>query len=135
MARATWLLGATSLVGVSLSLWLYVDNRSLRAELAGRARLPGAPAAAIAARSSAPPSVALPQARTTTPIARAAAPPPELPESPKETRMDRRAKRTEEFAAMFGRLDGESDDDYRARIMPLITTGLAVPRLRVEEMR
>jgi hypothetical protein len=134
MARATRLLGATSLVGVSLSLWLYLDNRSLRADLA--ARTP-APAATVAARSSAPPpSAPASQSRTATPITRSAAPPPPaLPEPPNDTRMDRRARRTDEFAAMFGRLDGETEDDYRARIMPLLTAGLAVPRLRVEEMR
>jgi hypothetical protein len=49
--------------------------------------------------------------------------------------MDRRARRTEEFAATFGRLDGETEDEYRARLLPLLTAGLTVPRLRVEEMR
>jgi hypothetical protein len=136
MARATWLLGATSLVGVTLSLWLYVDNRSLRARLAAH---PAAPAA-IAERAPAPAApapAAGPQARTAAPLARttAAGPPPELPEAPRETRMDRRARRTDEFAATFGRLDGESEDDYRSRIGPLLTAGLTVPRLRAEEMR
>lgn len=136
MARATWLLGATSLVGVSLSLWLYLDNRSLRGELA--ARTPGATAAPAAnqlAARSGPLSPPAPS-RTVGPMARVSAPAePALPEPPKETRMDRRARRTEEFAAQFGRLDGESEDDYRARILPLLSAGLAVPRLRVEEMR
>ena len=36
---------------------------------------------------------------------------------------------------MFGRADGETEDDYRARIVPLIKTGLALPRARVEDMR
>ena len=36
---------------------------------------------------------------------------------------------------MFGRLDGETIDDYRARITPLIKAGLAIPRSRAEEMR
>jgi hypothetical protein len=49
--------------------------------------------------------------------------------------MDRRARRTDELAQMFGRLDGESEDDYKARILPLITTGLALPRMRAEEQR
>src|SRR5262249_46626709 len=126
----------TSLVGVALSLWLYLDNRSLRAELAGRAPPPPSQAAiattAVRSAPPPPPPVAPPQARTAAPMPRSA---PELPEPPKETRMDRRARATEEFAARFGRLDGESDDDYRARIMPLVTAGLALPRLRAEEMR
>jgi hypothetical protein len=49
--------------------------------------------------------------------------------------MERRARRTDEFAAMFGRLDGESEADYRARILPMITAGLLVPRMRLDEQR
>jgi hypothetical protein len=138
MARATWLLGATSVVGVSLSLWLYFDNRSLRAELSGR---PAAPAAAVAPAAVHPdpadPADPVARAlRAAMPLAHATAtPPPELPEPPKETRMDRRARRTEEFATMFGRLDGESEADYKARILPMIQTGLLMPRMQVEEQR
>jgi hypothetical protein len=136
MARATWLLCATSVAGVSLSLWLYLENRALRAELAPRA--PSHAARPVAAAPTAPhPTDPSPQAsRAASPIASAsAAPAPSLPATPKETRMDRRARRTDEFAAMFGRLDGESEDDYRARILPMLKAGLAVPRMRVEEQR
>ncbi|HEY6173644.1 MAG TPA: hypothetical protein VIX73_04335, partial [Kofleriaceae bacterium] len=67
----------------------------------------------------------------------AAGPAPALPAAPSETesRMDRRARRTEEFAAMFGRLDGESEADYKARILPMISAGLMVPRIKLEEQR
>lgn len=135
MARATWVLGATSLAGASLVLRLYLDNRALRAELSGRAvpaaaaQAPGAPAAARLAEPMS--RTALPAARTTA----APGPGPALPEAPSESRMDRRARRTEEFAAMFGRLDGESEADYKARILPLVSAGLTVPRLRLEEQR
>jgi hypothetical protein len=135
MARATWLFGATSVAGLSLSLWLYLDNRSLRTELAGHhpAPAPAAVAPAAAARTT---DVAAQPSRSATPVGHLATPPPPaLPETPNETRMDRRARRTDEFAAMFGRLDGESEDDYKARILPLITTGLALPRMRAEEQR
>jgi hypothetical protein len=138
MARATWLLGATSLGAAAIALWLYLDNRALRGALAERP----VPAAVAAARK---PAEATPAASAPSPWARVAAPaahtapPPALPDAPaessSESRMDRRARRTEEFAAMFGRLDGESDADYRARILPLITAGLTVPRLRLEEQR
>jgi hypothetical protein len=137
MARATWLLGATSLVGVSLSIWLFLDNRSLRADLAGRAPA-DRPAPVVAARSEPTParsSPPAPRSGSIAPVPSPVTPPPSLPEQPRETRLDRRARRTEEFAAQFGRLDGESEEEYRARILPLVSAGLMVPRLRAEEMR
>src|SRR5438105_626129 len=119
MARATWLLGATTLAGASIALWLYLDNRALRAALADRPAAAGAVAIAgppVAARTVEPAR----SPRSTTPVAHAtAAPEPALPEPATESRMDRRARRTEEFAAMFGRLDGESEADYKARIVPM----------------
>jgi hypothetical protein len=136
MARATWVLGTTSLVAGVLALWLYLDNRALRSQLAERAAAPAAlPAPAVPAGNAAARSE--PQAsRSPAPVARsAAARPPELPEQQTESRMERRARRTDEFAAMFGRLDGESDADYKARILPLISVGLTGPRLRAEEQR
>ena len=36
---------------------------------------------------------------------------------------------------MFGRLDGETEEEYRNRIVPLIKAGLLIPRQRVDEMR
>lgn len=133
MARASWLLGTTSVVAAALAGWLYLDNRALRAALDH----PAAPAVAPpAAPATAPASPWAP--RTAAPIPRTAAgPAPALPAPESETqgRMDRRARRTEELAAMFGRLDGESDADYKARILPMITAGLMVPRLRVDEQR
>jgi hypothetical protein len=134
MARATWLLAATSVLGVSLSLWLYRENRSLRADLAGRHAPQAAPADASPPGTAAHPDPVSRASRSAAPVTRATAP-PTLPEPPQESRMDRRARRTDEFAAMFGRLDGETDDDYKARILPLLTAGLAIPRLRAEEQR
>jgi len=134
MARATWLLAATSILGVSLSLWLYRENRSLRAELTDRHAPQAAPADAAPPGTAAHPDPMSRASRSAAPVTRAPAP-PVLPDPPQESRMDRRARRTDEFAAMFGRLDGETDDDYKARILPLLTTGLAIPRLRAEEQR
>ena len=36
---------------------------------------------------------------------------------------------------MFGRLDGETEEEYRNRIVPMIKAGLLIPRQRVDEMR
>jgi hypothetical protein len=136
MARATWLLGAISVASVSLSLCLYRDNRSLRAELGARQATAPASAAPVVAAAARTPERTAPLSRTSAPIPPpAATPAPSLPETPSETRMDRRARRTEEFAAQFGRLDGETEDEYKARIMPLLSAGLVAPRLRAEEQR
>src|SRR5262247_3043201 len=100
MARATWLLGVISVVSGSLSLWLYLDNRSLRAELDARpaARAPAAAAPVVAAAR--PVERTTQPQRTVAPIAQTAAgPAPALPDAPSETRMERRVRRTEEFGA------------------------------------
>ncbi|HEX3759947.1 MAG TPA: hypothetical protein VHW23_14630 [Kofleriaceae bacterium] len=136
MARASWVLGTTSVASTALAVWLYLDNRALRAELTSHAA--AAPAAVQPAAPAAQP--ASPWApRTALPIVHTAGPAPALPEptpeSETQSRMERRARRTDELAAMFGRLDGESDADYRARILPMITAGLMVPRMRVDEQR
>jgi hypothetical protein len=143
MARATRLYGATSVIGVflslGLSLWLYLDNRALRHELASRPPPPAVAARSADARTATtgiegttPPSVRRPKL----PFAPTAAPaPPALPPVPDESRMERRARRTDEIAQLLGRLDGESEDDYKARILPLMQAGLIAPRLRVEEQR
>src|SRR4051794_34586149 len=117
MARATWLLGTTTVAGIALAFWLYTDNRALRAQLAHRPPPVAVAAATSPTLASAAPGA--PAARSAT-IARVAPRPPSLPETPPETRMDRRARRTEELAQMFGRLEGESEEDYRSRVMPLI---------------
>jgi hypothetical protein len=136
MARATPLLAATTLLGVVTSVVLYLDNRSLRSELA---TVP-TPAPSTTELAAPPPRSADPwtetaarsatiQSRTTSTAQ------PALPEPPKETRLDRRARRTAEFSAMFGRHDGETDEEYRARIGPMIAAGLAIPRARAAEYR
>lgn len=134
MARATWLLASTTIAGVIASAWLYFDNRSLRADLAA-AHEP----AAVASTSTPAEHGSDPWLSASTRSARipprTGTPPPTLPEEPKESRMDRRARRTQEFGAMFGRHDGETEDEYRARIAPLISAGLAIPRTRAEESR
>jgi hypothetical protein len=136
MARATWLLGVITVASVSSSLWLYLDNRSLRDELAARPAAKPAAAAPVVAAAARPVERSAPPQRTVAPVApTAAGPAPSLPEAPRETRLDRRARRTEEFAAQFGRLDGETEDEYRARVLPLISAGLIAPRMRAEEQR
>jgi hypothetical protein len=58
-----------------------------------------------------------------------------LPPENVESRYERRQRRQAEFAAQFGRLDGETEEEYRARIGPLVATGLMIPRMRMDEAR
>jgi hypothetical protein len=133
--RVTTVLAATTIAAVAAAIWLYVDNRSLRSELESRTEpaTPTADAPKVAAAAD-PWSEATRAARTS-PVKSSSGPAPALPEQKDESRLERRQRRQQEFAAMFGRLDGETEDEYRARIVPLIKAGLAVPRSRVEDMR
>jgi hypothetical protein len=49
-----------------------------------------------------------------------------------EARRDRRQQRLRE---LLGRRPGESAEDYRARVAPMVTAALAIPRERAEEKR
>jgi hypothetical protein len=117
-------------------LWLYLDNRELRAQLAARPAVETASTAdkPAAARSvdpwSAPARSATARAQQT-----GSGPQPTLPGQQEESRLERRQRRQAELIAMLGRLDGETEEEYRARMVPLITAGLLVPRARVDEMR
>lgn len=132
MARATRLLAVTTVVASAAAIWLYVDNRDLRGQLADHATT-GSAAVTEKVATAAPVD---PWTQTTRAAAvTAAGPRPTLPEQKEESRLERRQRRQAEFTAMFGRLDGETEEQYRARIVPLIKTGLAIPRARIEDMR
>ena len=132
MARATTILGASTALCFATSIYLFIQNRSLRSELDDRPAV----AEVAEAEKSAPKPVAAPrEAKPSGDPAKTAGPAPSLPSAKDETRMERRARRTEEFAAMFGRLDGETEDEYKARVMPMISLGLATQRMKLAEMR
>lgn len=119
-----------------MSVWLYLDNRDLREQLGARPTVVvGAPDdKAGSARTSDPWTATTPPKAA--PAARGVgAAPPQLPETKDESRLERRQRRQAELIAMLGRLDGETEEEYRNRMVPLITAGLLVPRARVEEMR
>lgn len=137
MAGATRVLAVTTAIGLVASVYLLFENRSLHSELADTARPAAEPAKTVVASETdedadpwtetGPRSAKIPNA---VPAAQ-----PQLPEEKTEHRLDRRARRTEEFAARFGRLEGETEEAYKQRIGPLITAGLALPRMRAADYR
>ena len=137
MARATWGLVASTVLAAGAATWFYIDNRDLRAQLAAKKPEP----TAVATRSDDKLAYPKPDEWSTSagsgsgPAAISAGPGPRLPEQKDESRLERRQRRQQEFAAMFGRAEGETDDEYKARIVPLIKGGLLIPRQRVAEMR
>ena len=133
MARATKVLAVTTTVAVGAAVWLFVDNRALRDQLAEHATGSSAPVAEKLAEAAATDPWS--QALRTGAGAKVHGPAPALPDAKEEGRLDRRKRRQAEIAAMLGRGEGESAEDYRARIVPLIKTGLAIPRSRVEDLR
>jgi hypothetical protein len=132
MVRATWVFIATSVIAGVAAIWLYLDNRDLRAQLATKPEIAKADDKPAAART---PDPWTEPSRSVAPPKTSSAAIPRLPAQPEESRLDRRQRRQQEFAAMFGRLDGETEEEYRARIVPLIKGGLLIPRQRVDEMR
>jgi hypothetical protein len=133
MSRATTVLAALSVAGLATSIWLYLDNRSLRADLAAR-DTPEPPSQTDAPRVATHSDPWQTAARSGPPALRSA-PPPALPEQKSESRLERRQRRQAELTALLGRGPEETPEDYRARLVPLIKGGLALPRARVEDMR
>jgi hypothetical protein len=132
MANSTRILAVTTALGLASSVWLYLDNRSLEADIAQKsAEVKAADQEVAAARASGWDAPSMRSAK----IPSGATPEPTLPAAPREHRLDRRQRRTEEFAAMFGRQEGETEEEYKARIGPMITMGLAARRLRVTDNR
>ena len=133
--RLTWALAVTTIVGVATSIWLYFDNRSLRSELETKPALAATATETAEGSAKADPWNAAVKKERDAKVAISAGEAPTLPDAPKESRLDRRARRTMEFGERFGRLEGETEEEYRARIVPLIKAGLAVPRERAIENR
>lgn len=140
-ALAPW---GVAVGAVAAAVWLYLDNRRLHEALAARGAPVDGPAAVVAEAggdpwASGPSGDASGQRAATGGMWKAltrSQDRPELPEAgKKETRAERRVRRQMEIAAMMGRLDGETVEEYRARMVPFIEAGLAGPRQRLEDAR
>jgi len=134
MSRLTWIFGATTVIGFALSGYLFVENRALSET---HPVIEPTVAATPTPTPTAPkdPWLDAKHVEPAGPAAVAARDEPKLPEQREETKMEKRARRTLEIAAILGRHEGESEEDYRARVVPLVQTGLAIPRDRVNEQR
>lgn len=130
MSRATKILAGTTVLGFATSIYLYVSNSSLREEVAEKAQVIEK---VESDRTVAANDEATKARDAKIPFKSAAA--PSLPTATNESRLDRRVRRTEEFEAMFGRLDGETEEQWRARVAPFIAAGLMRTRLRTNEFR
>ena len=140
MNRPAWIAAAVAAASVVAAVIFYLDNRRLEGEV-GRLRAAQAAAPAPAADPWAT-SVESPRSGEGDdmiprglggPIDGADA--PRLVDPPKETRLERRMRRQDELAALLGRLDGETEEEYRARILPLMEMALSRPREQLAEQR
>jgi hypothetical protein len=124
VTRATWFFAATTVLGFATSAYLW------------QREAPRAPATVAESHPSAPLTGHDPWLdRPREVIPQRPAPPPTLPEVHEDTRIERRARRTQELAAMFGRGENETAEDYKARVVPLIKAGLMMQRSKVADMR
>jgi hypothetical protein len=136
MTRATYVLAGTTLIGLLTAVWLWLENRELRDEVADQTAKTVA-AGAPAQRdpwldSNKPDGDRGPRSGT---ITTTTTPPPSLPERKSENRNDRRARRNAELSALFGRLEGETEEEWKSRIWPLVDGRLSKLRDRTTEMR
>ncbi len=142
------LLGAATAAFAALAVWVYLDNRDLRAQLAAvRAEAAARGAAAGDAAEAREPGPrrdrgerglsGLAQALSSAARERPAREQRrERSEGePRESRMERRSRRSAEVASLLGRQEGESEEQYRERVMPMVTGVLERPRERLAEMR
>jgi hypothetical protein len=138
--RSTWLPAAAAAAGLMASLWLYRENRDLRAQLAAQSAAVAptgdlVPESEVSAEAgSAGPSLTG-LLRAAAQRAQQTAPPPRLEEPAKESRIDRRKRRQQWLAAMFGRGVDESEAEYRERMVPMIERGLEKPRVELSQLR
>ncbi len=137
MTRATYVLAGTTLIGFLASVWLWLENRELRDDLADQA-----PQTAVADSGAAPPRD--PWLDSNKPeeedgprsgTIKTTTPPPSLPGAKSESRNERRARRNAEISALLGRLEGETEEEWKIRIWPLVEGRLGKLRNRTTEMR
>ena len=134
VARTNGILVVTTILGIATSIWLYSENRSLKDKVAEHAAAAASTADPWAGHATTTES----HARSST-IALPRSAHASIPDPPSDpinlSWLERRMHRQQEMSALFGRGSGESDADYRARFVPMVKAGLALPRQHAEESR
>ncbi len=134
-----WIVPGLLVVVCGAAVLLWRDNRALRRQLAAR------PAAAAADPWTAPPAppAATDERAGGSPLAgllggkrlAGSGPTPTIQPGAGESRLARRLRRQEQLAAMLGRDAGESEEAYKARVLPLIDLALGGRRTDLDQMR
>lgn len=139
MNRRIWVAVAAAAASLVAAVVLYLDNRRLEREVSKLRAAATAPAAVAdpwaTSEGSAKPvdgDLGIPRGLGG---AIDGADAPQLVDTPKESRLERRMRRQDELTALLGRLDGETDEEYRARILPLMEMALSRPREQLAEQR
>jgi len=136
MTRATYVLAGTTMIGLLTTVWLWLENRDLRDQVSDHAARPAVASGAAPAQrdpwldSAKPTEDRGPRSGTIT-----TAPPPSLPGKKVENRNQLRARRNAELSALLGRLEGETEEEWKNRVWPLIDGRLSKLRDRTTEMR
>ena len=125
MTRTNLVLGGVSVISLALAGWMYLEKRGLEDDLSSsrkevavveeKLRVANDPwsAGSIEARSA---QIKPPEATV--------AGGPALDQPKKETVLERRIRMTEMMTAMFGRQPGETDQEYKDRVMPMVSGAL-----------
>src|SRR5688500_17520970 len=123
-------LAVALLLALAAGGWLFLDNQRLRGQLEAARHdartTPGAASDRGEADAPAPPSRAAAPAgaqRLRGALGRLRSPPTnttEVPATPPETWAERRARRQARIEGMFGRAEDETEEEYRARMVPLV---------------
>jgi hypothetical protein len=138
------LLALVTVASLALSGWLLIENGALRAELAAtRAAAPvAAPAPVNAEEEAEEPAAEAPGPATAGRAAavlgfvgRALNSPAPAAEAPAPDFDSRRARRQKRLRDLLGRGPAETEEQYRARVAPLVAMTLIRPRQRLEDKR
>lgn len=133
-----WIVPGLLVAACAATVLLWRDNRALRRQLAQRP-----PAAAADPWTAAPAPEASDARPGGSPLAGllggkrlgGSGPPPTIATSPGESRLARRLRRQEQLTALLGREAGESEEAYKARVLPLLEMALGGRRADLDQLR